>query len=212
MPPDPTVNPVNAVARLLPGRSATLAWSVHRWAVRDWPSFLRGASRWLLQSATTLVADSGFVTLDLVDAVQPESAWEIVAQVSPQERDFERSVWGYGWGTLLSAAQLDAVGGIDRLQALPAAALLQGPGGHTWARLGDDPADVDRDTVVALRDVLTPVLPRGRRTVESYFAPRINAFRVTACAVLRLAAHRAPRACPGDRIHGEGRVAPCRRA
>jgi hypothetical protein len=176
VPPDPTVNPVNAVARLQPGREATLAWSVHRWAVRDWPSFLRSASRWLLETASTLEADSGFVTLDVIDAVQPESAWEIVAQVSPDERDFDRCVWGYGWGTLVSSTQVDAIGGIHRLQALAGAVLLQDPSGHTWVRLGEDPVDVDRSTVAALREVLRPVLPRGLRSVQDYFAPRTNPF------------------------------------
>jgi hypothetical protein len=176
LPPDPTVNPVNAVARLVPGRPATLAWSVHRWAVRDWASFVPAAVGWLLDAATSLGAGSGYVTLDVVDAVQPESAWEVVAQVSPADRDFERAVWGYGWGTLLSAAQADAVGGSDRLRQVPGAELLQGPGGHLWVRLGDDPATVDPASVAALRRVLAPVLPVGRRTVEEYFAPRSNPF------------------------------------
>ncbi|QWZ09245.1 hypothetical protein KRR39_05515 [Nocardioides panacis] len=176
LPPDPTVNPVNAVARLLPGRPATVAWSVHGWAVRDWSSFVRAATAWLLDAATSLDAESGYVTLDVVDAVQPESAWEIVAQVSPADRDFERTVWGYGWGTLLSAAHADAVGGSDRLLEVPGAELLQGPGGHVWVRLGDDPASVDPDSVVVLRRVLAPVLPVGRRTVEQYFAPPTNPY------------------------------------
>jgi hypothetical protein len=90
LPPDPTVNPVNAFARLLPGRPATLSWSVHRWAVRDWASFLPAATGWLLDAATSLDAGSGFVTLDVLDAVQPDSAWEVVAGVHPIDRDFAR--------------------------------------------------------------------------------------------------------------------------
>jgi hypothetical protein len=176
LPPDPTVNPVNAVARLLPGRPATIAWSVHRWAVRDWAAFQPAAVAWLLDAATWLDAASGYVTLDVVDAVQPESAWEIVARVSPADRDFERTVWGYGWGTLLSAAQADAVGGSAQLREVPGAEVLQGPGSHVWVRLGDDPASVDPDSVVALRRILASVLPVGRRTVEEYFAPRSNPY------------------------------------
>jgi hypothetical protein len=176
LPPDPTVNPVNAVARLLPGRPATLAWSVHRWAVRDWASFVPAAVGWLLDAATSLGAGSGYVTLDVVDAGQHESAWEVVAQVSPAASDFERAVWGYGWGTLLSAEQADAVGGSDRLRQVPGAELLQGPGGHLWVRLSDDPATVDPASVATLRRVLAPVLQVGRRTVEEYVAPRSNPF------------------------------------
>jgi hypothetical protein len=176
LPPDPTANPVNAVARLLPGKGATLAWSVHRWAVRDWPSFLRSASRWLLDTATTLDADSGYVTLDVVDAVQPQSAWEIVARVPPGQRDLERCLWGYGWGTLLSSSQVGAIGGIDRLQAVPGSVLRQGSSGHTWVRLGEDPADLDRSSVAALREALGPVLPHGLSSVEEYFTPRTNPF------------------------------------
>ena len=64
------------------------------------------------------------------------------AHVSPADRDFGRCLWGYGWGTLLSVAQTDAVGGSDRLREVPRVELLQGPGGHVWERLGDDPASV----------------------------------------------------------------------
>lgn len=174
LPPDPTVNPVNAVARLLPGRPATLAWSVHRWAVRDWASFVPAAARWLLDTAPALGAGSGFVTLDVVDAVQPDSAWEVVAQVSPTDRDFARCLWGYGWGTLLSPAQADAV--VDGLQNVPGALLRRGPEGHLWVRLGDDPATVDLASVAELRRVLAPVLPVGARTVGEYFAPRSNPY------------------------------------
>lgn len=176
LPPDLTVNPVNAVTHLLPGRAATLAWSVHRWAVRDWASFVPAAAAWLLETASALGAGSGFVTFDVVDAVQPKSAWEIVAQVPTADRDFARRLWGYGWGTLLSAAQVDAVGGTNRLQEVPGALLRQGPESQLWVRLGDDPSTVDPASVEALRRVLAPVLSAGRRTVQEYFAPRSNPY------------------------------------
>lgn len=179
LPPDRTVNPVNAVVRLLPGRPARLAWSVHRWAVRDWAAFVPAAARWLLETASALEAGSGFVTLDVLDALGDYSAWEIVAQVSPAHRDFVRYVWGYGWGTLLSAAHTDAVGGVERLRELPGAVLLQGPQGHLWVSLGDDPATVAPDSVEALRGVLAPVLPTGFQTVEEYLAPRGSLYEYT---------------------------------
>ena len=164
--------------RLLPGRPATLAWSVHRWAVRDWPAFCRAATRWLLETGERLGADSGFVTCDVLDAVQPMSAWDIVAQVSPTERDLGRHAWGYGWGTLLSAPLAEAVGGPAALGGVPGASVLVGPGGQVWVRLGDDPAAVDRSAVAALRTVLAPVLPVGRRTVEDYLAPPDSPYEV----------------------------------
>ena len=176
LPPDPTVNPVNAVARLLPGRPATIAWSVHRWAVQDWTSFVAAAATWLLESATSLGAASGYVTLDVVDAVQPESAWEIVTRVPPADRDLRRYLWGYGWGTLLSPAHVAAVGGSDAVQSVPGAVLRQGPEGHLWVRLGDDPALVDPVSVAALRGILAPVLPPGGRSVEEYLTEPVGPY------------------------------------
>ena len=178
LPPELTANPINATARLLPARPATLAWSVQRWAVRDWPAFCRAATRWLLETGERLGADSGFVTHDVVDAVQPLSAWEVVTRVTPAERDFARQLWGYGWGTLLSATLAEAVGGAAALGSVPGASVLVGPGGQVWVRLGDDPAEVDPGAVAALRAVLAPVLPVGRRTVEEYAAPPESPYEV----------------------------------
>jgi hypothetical protein len=118
------------------------------------------------------------VTYDVLDAVQPLSAWDIVTQVSPAERDLGRFVWGYGWGTFLSAALAEAVGGPAALGGVPGASVLTGPGGQVWVRLGDDPAAVERSAVAALRAVLAPVLPVGRRTVEEYQAPPDHPFEV----------------------------------
>ncbi len=144
--------------------------------MRDWTSFVPAASGWPLEAATSLGAGSGFVTLDVVDAVQPASAWEVAAQAAPADRDFGRCVWGCGWGSLLSAAHVDAVGGRDSLRKVTAAALLEVPGGYLWVRLGDDPAAVPPDSVAALRRALAPVLPPGRRAVEEYVAPRSDPY------------------------------------
>jgi hypothetical protein len=148
------------------------------------------------------------VTLDVVDAVQPESAWEIVAQVSLADRDVERTVCGYGWGTLLSGAQAVAVGGSEALREVPGAELLQGPGGHVWVWLGDDPASVDRDDVAALRcvlaPVLAPVLPGGRRTVEEYDAPRSNLCETPPLPYVVRVFGPAARGAPAPRLAPEG--------
>jgi hypothetical protein len=178
LPPDPTANPINANSRMLPGRPATLAWSVHRWAVRDWPAFSRATTHWLLQTAERLGADSGFITYDVLDAVVPASAWEIVTGVSPTERDFARHLWGYGWGTLLSPTMVETVGGPAALATVPTGSLRSGPGGQLWIQLGDDPANVDPSAVTALRQVLLPVLPVGQRHVEEYLAPPDNPYEV----------------------------------
>jgi hypothetical protein len=178
VPPDPTANPVNANVSLLPDRPATLTWSVHRWAVRDWPEFFGAAKRWLLEAAQRLGADSGFITYDVHDAVDPSSVWEVVTGVAPGHRDFARKVWGYGWGTLLSRPLAESVGGVAAMKGLPGAGLLVGPGGQVWVQLGDDPAAVDRAAVAALRAVLTPVLPVGTRTVEEYDEPPASPYEV----------------------------------
>ena len=82
----------------------------------------------------------------------------------------ERHVWGYGWGTLLSASLAEAVGGSAALSRAAGCRRAGRLGGQVWVRLGDDPAAVDRSAVAALREVLAPVLPVGRRTVEEYTA------------------------------------------
>ena len=98
--------------------------------------------------------------------------------VPPGERDFARRLWGYGWGTLLSPALAEAVGGTAALGAVPGAGLLTGPGGQVWVQLGDDPAAVEPSAVAILRETLAPVLPTGARTVADYQAPSGNPYEV----------------------------------
>ena len=169
LPPDLTASPVSVRASVLPGRPATLAWSVHEWAVVDWPAFVQQASTWLLTRADALGLGSGWIGLDVADAADPVSPWEAAVGVSPGERDLERYLWGYGWGTLLSATHAELVGGAQALASLPGAEVRTGPGGRVWLRLGPDPRNLDRAQVRVLRDLLHPVLPAGIRTVEEYF-------------------------------------------
>ncbi len=178
LPPDMTVNPVN-------GRPVA-AWSAGPVGVVGAPVGGAGLGR-LRAGGRPVAAGDRFGVgggLWLRHPRRPRrprdySAWEIVAQVSPAHRDFVRYVWGYGWGTLLSAAQTDAVGGVERLRELPGAVLLQGPQGHLWVSLGDDPATVAPGSVEALRGVLAPVLPTGFQTVEEYLAPRGSLYEYT---------------------------------
>jgi hypothetical protein len=183
LPPDPKESPVHAVARVPTGGRGpvTIAVSVHEWALaggRVGPDVARAVSRWLLGTAERLDAETGYVTLDFVDAHDGTSAWEQVVQASPSQRDVSRTVWGYGWGTLLSASHVSAVGGASALSAVPGANVLVGPGGRMWVRLGDDPAAVTRPQVAALRMTLTPVLPTGLRTLAEFERAVLAPFEV----------------------------------
>lgn len=174
-PPDPRAGPVHALLRLgPPGRPATLAVSVHEWALeggRAATSVLQATVRWLLTTAEQLRAETGYIALDLADSWDAASAWELAVQAPPAHRDVTRTVWGYGWGTLLSARHVEAVGGIDALAAVPGADVRAGPDGRVFVRLGADPAGVSPDQITALRTVLTPVLPTGFRRLEDFLHP-----------------------------------------
>ncbi|RKS73952.1 hypothetical protein CLV35_2448 [Motilibacter peucedani] len=171
-PPDPRRSPVHARATL--GSASTVAVSVQQWALRDGaaqPAVTQPAARWLLATATTAHADSGYVALDRADAWDPGSSWELATAVPPSARDFTSSVWGYGWGTLLSGRLVDAVGGLTALESLGATEVLRGPGGLAWIRLSDDVREVPDDRLRSLRERLAPVLPRGSRALAEHLAP-----------------------------------------
>ena len=170
LPPDPRQSPVRALAHVPTGGRgpATIAVSMHEWALVGGyvgREIAQALSRWLLGAAERLGAQTGYVTLDFVDAWDGMSAWEQAVQAPPAQRDVSRTVWGYGWGTLLSSSHAAAIGGVGALSAVPGARLLEGPGGRVWVRLGDDPAAVTPKQVAALRIALTPVLPTGFRTL-----------------------------------------------
>jgi hypothetical protein len=175
-PPDPRGEPVHALLqRGAERRPATLAVSVHEWALdggQAATSVLQAAARWLLSTAEQLRAETGYVAVDLADSWDAASAWELAVQAPPAHRDVTRTVWGYGWGTLLSAQHAEAGGGIDALAAVPGADVRAGPDGRVWVRLGADPASVSPEQVAALRTVLTPVLPTGLRRLENYLHPK----------------------------------------
>lgn len=88
-----------------------------------------------------------------------QSAWERRAWFPHGRRDPRRSLWGYGWGTLLSPAHRDLVGGVERLRSVPGARVREVAGDRTWLTLGPDPAQVPDSAMWALHEVLVPALP-----------------------------------------------------
>lgn len=161
----------------------TVALSMQRWAMygggEDLVRVTGPLSDWLLGAAETLGADTGFVTLDQVDASYEQSPWERVTECSPAARDVARTLWGYGWGTLLSSVHLGAIGGMGALRTLGMGKAQELPGGRVWFSLCEDIANLDPTAVGALREVLFPALPVGGCTVEEYYSQPTNEFGPT---------------------------------
>lgn len=155
------------------GGGLVIGMSMHRWAMygggEDLVRVADLLTPWVLDAADRLSADTGFATLDQVSAEDGQSPWERVTGCGPSYRDVTRTLWGYGWGTLLSPVHVEAVGGRAALRdALPAAGLRDVGGGRTWLTLDADPAAVRPEDVRKLRQVLAPGLPVGSRTVEEW--------------------------------------------
>lgn len=182
VPPDPHRQPIHLLVRFPPARpgEVTAAVSIQEWALqRTGPAAVAtAAAEWLLSASGELGLACGYVALDYADAWDPGSSWELAVAASPSDRDFRRRIWGYGWGTLLSADHAALVGGPERLTRVPGADLTRGPGGQVWIQLGPDPAAVTAEQISELRQVLEPVLPEGPRTLEEYRAPRTNRYRI----------------------------------
>ena len=171
--------PVVVDAHLPHGRGAgsglVVGLSMHRWAMYDGGADLVRAAGflepWLLEAAERLGADTGFVTLDRVSANDVESPWERATGIGPSARDVTRTLWSYGWGTLLAPVHVEAVGGRAALEALGGTVdgvQVRDVGGRTWVTLGPDPGAVRPEDVRALREVLQPALPRGPRSLEEF--------------------------------------------
>ena len=158
------------------GGGLVVGLSMHRWAMygggEDLVRVADLLTPWLLGAAHRLGADTGYATLDRVTAEDGQSPWATVTGCPPSLRDVTRTIWGYGWGTLLSPTHVAAVGGrgaLERLrEVVPTLELRDGGAGRTWLALGPDPAAVRPDHIAALRDVLVPALPRGTRTVAEF--------------------------------------------
>jgi hypothetical protein len=173
--PDPRAEPVHALLRLsdLPAGAATLACSVQLGALpggRMSTDLAQSTQRWLAAAAEATGAETGYVASDVADAWDASSSWELAVGAGPSERDVTRTVWGYGWCTLLSPAHLMRVGGAERLGQVPGAVVLVGPDNRVLVRLGEDPAAVTAERLAALREVLRPVLPAGSRSLADYRA------------------------------------------
>lgn len=155
------------------GGGLAVRLSMHRWAMygggEDLVRVADLLTPWLLDAADRLDADTGYATLDQVTAEDGQSPWERATGCAPSLRDVTRTLWGYGWGTLLSPVHVEAVGGLDALRdVLPTVELRDVGSGRTWLTLGPDPAAVQAEDIKALREVLAPALPVGDRTVEEW--------------------------------------------
>jgi len=165
------------------GRKAggtTVAVSLHRWAMYGGGADLTGVtgslSDWLLRSGERLGAETGYVTLDRVTAQSMESPWERLTTAGGIGRNVTSDLWGYGWGTLLSPAHLERIGGVAALATVHGGRVRELPGGRVWFTLGEDIANLDRATVAELREVLMPALPVGTMTLEEYYAQPVNEY------------------------------------
>lgn len=114
---------------------------------------------WVLEAATALDADCGFVAFGYLRGALPggSSPYETWAGLHRADRDLTRYAWGYGWGTLLSSWHVQAVGGRARLEEV--GTVRDVGGGRVWVTLAPDPAGAGIATLARLRQVLTPVLP-----------------------------------------------------
>ncbi|MBO3087114.1 hypothetical protein [Cellulomonas dongxiuzhuiae] len=156
------------------GGGLVVGLSMHSWALYGGgDDLIRVAdvlTSWLLDAADRLGADTGYTTLDRVSAEDDQSPWERVTGCLPALRDVTQTLWGYGWGTLLSPVHVEAVGGRAVLESLrevlPAVDLRDVGGGRTWLTLGPDPASIRPGDVAALRHMLAPALPRGTLSVD----------------------------------------------
>lgn len=155
-----------------PRRGLTVALSVHRWAMYGGGEVLTRpvglAQDWLLRAADRLDASTGFLTLDRITASSTESPWERVTAVPAGSRDVAARLWGHGWGTLLAPAHLEKIGGVVALEATGLGQAHAAGGGRVWFTLDRDLGDVTHEDVAALRRVLLPALPAGRRTPEEF--------------------------------------------
>jgi len=133
--------------------------SVQQWALygsgEDMPWFTPALERWMLGSAAALGAEGGFAILDRMHGSGLESPWERHAYAYAEPGS---GVWGYGWGTLLGPAHLERIGGLQSVTALPGSRVRDLPEGRVWVTLGDDPAAVPDEVMLALHEVLLPAL------------------------------------------------------
>ncbi|GAA0292666.1 hypothetical protein [Kineococcus aurantiacus] len=168
-------------------REATLALSVPQDLLRehDASSVASGLAAWIQHAAREHGALTGYVTLDEhVTAWNHQSAWEIAVGSSPYDRDLTRTLYGYGWGTLLRPEHLAAFGGVRWLRSLltvlpPGGTITEDPDGSVWLQLSPDIRTTTWQDIATLRGLLLPALPAGQHTIEQYFSPEPGTWVVT---------------------------------
>ena len=173
--PDPRAEPVHALLRFpdIPAGAATVACSVQLGVLpggRISTDLAQTTQRWLAAASEATGAETGYVAVDVADAYDASSSWELAVGAAPSARDVTRTVWGYGWCTLLSPGHVMRLGGTERLAPVPGAVVLIGPDNRILVRLGEDPAAVTAEQRAALREALRPVLPSGDRSLADYRA------------------------------------------
>lgn len=129
--------------------------------VRDrWAPFAQHA-------ASLLEGVAGYLTVDHASDASPYEEWQ---GVSIQTVDVARTVRGPYWGTLLGPRHIAAVGGVNAVSAVGELTIEQvGEAIFVW--LPGDVDDPDMDLLRRLRDLLRPVLPRGRDDMTYYGPP-----------------------------------------
>ncbi len=145
-----------------------LAVSMHRWAMygggtEHLPRFAGQLAGWLTDTAARLGAVGGYASLDTMYGLDcGRSALEYVLAQECGERgspDRRSTMWGYGWGTLLTGAHVERLGGTARLEEIPDATVARVGEELHWVQLGKDPSVVPDESMWRLHDVLLPVLP-----------------------------------------------------
>ena len=137
--------------------------SVQRWAMygsgENMPWIAGPVGPWVARSVEIMGADTGYAILDQVKGSHSQSPLESRSMPPVGGYGAAPDVWGYGWGTLLSPAHLERIGGVEVLEG---AQVEQLPGGRVWVTLGDDPSQVPEAAMWRLHEALQPAFPAPR--------------------------------------------------
>lgn len=117
----------------------------------------------LLDGGRSLRADQGWLTLDTSGC-----AYESFTNMWPRGlRETAARLRTYAWGMLLSGRHLDALGGLERVEASAPVAEVRDLSSAAWPlaflRQSESLDDVSIDQLRALRDYLRPLLSPTRR-------------------------------------------------
>lgn len=130
--------------------------------------------QWARTTFTQHDGVTGYITLDYVtaNAYGSMSPYEASVGLSYQWASlaFREKVRGYYFGNLLSASQLELLGGAKSLRQVPAALFVPLGSGGAYLQLGEDINYPDRERLQALKQFLTPLLPKGYPQAPDYYA------------------------------------------